>query len=171
MLRSLVEWLARYDHLTCPIPSPRYPTRTLCMGIKRPSRSGWLSSIVPEEIISPEGLPCLSRDHYLAILIIHLSIIFCPFPQSQPSRGISHPAQEKKNSFPTGQPPPADPRGRGVLVPYTGGENPTDALAENFPRTPPVGQSHISAHKSIHRKISENLEKWPLTPAAERRII
>jgi hypothetical protein len=30
-------------------------------------------------IMSPGWLSCLSRDHYLANLIIHRSLIFCPF--------------------------------------------------------------------------------------------
>jgi hypothetical protein len=49
--------------------------------------------------MSPEGLSCLSREHYLANLRLHLSHTFSAHSPIQSSRGISHHAQGKKNSY------------------------------------------------------------------------
>ena len=110
----------------------------------------------PGEIMSPEGLSCLSREHYLAFLIINLSLVFCPI--------LRHNLQDeflilprRKNSYARGWGRPGK-RNRPTCRSHLAfNACATDTLAEKFPpHTPPPSSKIIFlAQNSIPRKFQK----------------
>ena len=106
--------------------------------------------------MSPGGLPCLSPDHYLACLIIHLSLVFYPF-RRQILREVFLTLPREKEFLSRGWGIPGSARGRGVRTLSFPPMNATHALAKNLSRTPPVVQNHIPGTQ-IHSP--ENFRKF-----------